>query len=375
MSASTARAPSLSGFSILITASRRTAEWSAAFTRLGAHVTLSPTLSIAPITDTEVILGSTRSVIADPPDDVIVTTAIGWRSWVEIADANGLEPDLMRALAKTRIWARGAKVRGALQGAGLQVAMVPDTTETSDDLVRLLMAQGVQGRRLAIQLHGSADLDALQALHQAGAQIESLPVYQWGPPPDPGAVDRAIAQVCTRGFDAIVFASAPGARAFLRAARALDMYDEMVSALQRDVVLAAVGPVTAEPLRQVGLEPLLPDRFRLGAMVRALAARLSGQVDQYPLEPGGLLELRGQHALVDGLEVPLSPSQLALLRRLCAQAGDVVTREQLLAALPGTAQDLHAVEVNMSRLRSALGRPGLIQTVVKRGYRLAVPLG
>ncbi|MER5522663.1 winged helix-turn-helix domain-containing protein, partial [Streptomyces sp. NPDC002763] len=41
-------------------------------------------------------------------------------------------------------------------------------------------------------------------------------------------------------------------------------------------------------------------------------------------------------------------------------------------ALPGAGRDEHAVETAMARLRTALGAPKLIQTVVKRGYRLAL---
>lgn len=52
--------------------------------------------------------------------------------------------------------------------------------------------------------------------------------------------------------------------------------------------------------------------------------------------------------------------------------GWVVARADLLRALPGGGTDEHAVETAMARLRTALGAPRLIQTVVKRGYRLAV---
>jgi uroporphyrinogen-III synthase len=38
--------------------------------------------------------------------------------------------------------------------------------------------------------------------------------------------------------------------------------------------------------------------------------------------------------------------------------------------LPG-ATDLHAVEVAIARLRAGLGCTGVVETVVKRGYRLA----
>jgi uroporphyrinogen-III synthase len=39
--------------------------------------------------------------------------------------------------------------------------------------------------------------------------------------------------------------------------------------------------------------------------------------------------------------------------------------------MPGGA-DEHALEVALSRLRQTLGVPGLIATVVKRGYRIDV---
>ena len=49
-----------------------------------------------------------------------------------------------------------------------------------------------------------------------------------------------------------------------------------------------------------------------------------------------------------------------------------MSRAELLAAQPGGAGDEHAVENAIGRLRAALGVPGLVQTVVRRGYRLAL---
>ena len=45
--------------------------------------------------------------------------------------------------------------------------------------------------------------------------------------------------------------------------------------------------------------------------------------------------------------------------------------EETAIALEGGG-DEHAMEVSLSRLRQSLGRPGLVSTVVKRGYRLDV---
>ena len=76
--------------------------------------------------------------------------------------------------------------------------------------------------------------------------------------------------------------------------------------------------------------------------------------------------------MLDERVLALSPSSLAVLRALAAARGSVVSREQLLAVLPGDSADVHASEVAVARLRDSIGARGLVQTVVKRGYRLAV---
>jgi len=60
---------------------------------------------------------------------------------------------------------------------------------------------------------------------------------------------------------------------------------------------------------------------------------------------------------------------MAVLRALVDARGRVLSRAELLAALPRGC-DEHAVEMAVARLRAALGGPEFVQTIVKRGYRL-----
>jgi uroporphyrinogen-III synthase len=85
-----------------------------------------------------------------------------------------------------------------------------------------------------------------------------------------------------------------------------------------------------------------------------------------------VLEVRRGGALLDGELMPLTRTGHAVLTALAEAGGDVVNRSQLLASLPGATSDVHAVEVAVARIREACGAKGLIQTIVKRGYRLAV---
>ncbi len=76
--------------------------------------------------------------------------------------------------------------------------------------------------------------------------------------------------------------------------------------------------------------------------------------------------------MVDSALRPLSPAGLTLLKALARRPGRVVSRQALLTELPGGGDDTHAVETAMARLRAGLGDSRMIQTVVKRGYRLFV---
>ena len=51
---------------------------------------------------------------------------------------------------------------------------------------------------------------------------------------------------------------------------------ELLAAFRGGMLAATVGPVTAAPLLELGIEPLVPERFRMGAMLKQLTDALSG---------------------------------------------------------------------------------------------------
>jgi uroporphyrinogen-III synthase len=119
----------------------------------------------------------------------------------------------------------------------------------------------------------------------------------------------------------------------------------------------------------VGLMPVHPRQGRLGALVRTVVLDLAERVSAIET-PAGVLRIRASAATLDHRPLSLSPSGLAVLRRLAREPGRVVTREHLLHALPGGSRDPHAAEVAVARLRDALGPHQLVRTIMKRGYVL-----
>ena len=363
--------PVLAGCRVLVTAQRRSEELAGALIRRGAEVVCAPTLGVVPHIDEESLLARTREILAVPVDTLVVTTAIGFRGWLDTAETAGLAEDLLDVLSGVRLVARGPKARGALQAAGLRADWVAES-ETSAEIADFLLTEGVQGQRIAVQHHGAGDDGLDDRLTRGGAAVTNLEVYRWGPPPDPDAVEAAALQLASGGFDAAVFTSAPGASAWLRELVRLDL-----SARVRDQVgegrllVAAVGPVTADPLQVAGMRPVVPDRARMGALVRRVIMDLGDDAGGvHTCE--GVLRLQASAATLDHVVLPVSRNGLAVLRRLAETPGRVVSREKLLEVLPGDSDDPHTAEVAVARLRDAVGSRRLVRTVIKRGYVLEV---
>ncbi len=361
--------PTLAGCTMLVTADRRAAELGAALQRRGAVVRYAPALSMVPNESDALLIAGTRALLADPPDIAVVTTGIGFRAWIEAADAIGLADELVAALGRARLVARGPKARGAIQAAGLQADWVAES-ETSAEIAEVLLDEGVAGRRITVQHHGSGADGLDEAFTAAGARVQSLVVYRWGPPPDPAALDASVRSTAAGEIDTVVFTSAPGCSAWLAAVDAAGVDPQVRSLFQAgSVVAAAVGPITAQPLIDRGIVPLVPARGRLGALVRTIVDHYGGLRTVETV--AGRLRVHRRAAVLDGRVLALSPTGIEVLRLLADAHGEVVTPAQVLAALPGESTDAHAAEVAIARLRQAAGSRDLVRTVVKRGYRLA----
>ncbi len=360
----------LAGFTVGVTAARRAEELGALLQRRGATVVHAPALRIVPLADDGELLAATKEIIDQVPDVVVATTAIGFRGWVEAADGWGLGEQLLGRLRGVRLLARGPKVKGAIRAAGLTEEWSPSSESLAEVLDRLL-EEGVDGDRVAVQLHGEPLPGFVESLRAAGAEVVPVPVYRWMPPEDLTPLDRLLDAAVTRGVDALTFTSAPAAASLLSRAEDRGLLDDLLSALAHDVLPACVGPVTAIPLQARGVDTVQPERFRLGPLVQLLCQELPARARSLPIA-GHRVEIRGHAVLVDGDLKPVPPAGMSLLRALARRPGWVVPRADLLRALPGAGRDEHAVETAMARLRTALGAPKLIQTVVKRGYRLAL---
>jgi uroporphyrinogen-III synthase len=361
----------LAGFTIGVTADHRRDELGELLEQHGARVVLAPALRIVPLADDSHLRAATVACVNDPPQVVVATAGIGLRGWLEAAEGWGMAEALRARLAASYLIARGPKAPGVARAAGLVDAWSPESEsceEVLEHLLRTAFPTGVAGLRVAVQSHGGPQQEFSATLRQAGARVVEVPVYRWAPPADPAPLRRLVDLTANRLVDAVTFMSAPAVMSLLRAAG--DDDGAMLDALRTDALAACVGPVTAAPLRALGVPVVTPARARISALAHTL-------VDELPLRArtlkiaGAVITLRGHAAVIDGALRPLAPGPMAVLRALAESPGRVLSRNALLRSLPRGA-DEHAVEMAVARLRAALGGSAFVQTVVKRGYRLRV---
>jgi uroporphyrinogen-III synthase len=210
----------LRGFRIGVTSDRRSADLIAALERRGAQVLHAPALTIAPNDQDDSLIIETRRLIAARPEVVLVTTGYGMRRWLDAADAAGLGAELTAALETAQIFARGPKAHGAVRAAGLLDAQTSDL-DTTASLVDAVIAAGLPGRRVAVQLHGYTDKIALTRLAEFNDCVMTVTPYRWVRPNPPDRLTRLIKAACQRQLEALTFTSAPAAAATLEAAEAL----------------------------------------------------------------------------------------------------------------------------------------------------------
>jgi DNA-binding response OmpR family regulator len=125
----------------------------------------------------------------------------------------------------------------------------------------------------------------------------------------------------------------------------------------------------------IGADDYLAKPFafaELVARVRALARRALPAIPPVLVRGDLRLDSAQRVARRGGRLLGLSPKELAVLERLLAAGGAVVSAEELLAQVWDEEADPFSgvVKVTISRLRAKLGDPPVIETVPTAGYRI-----
>jgi uroporphyrinogen-III synthase len=368
----TSSIPPLAGWTVAVTADRRCEEQVALLERRGASVLVGPTVRTVPLVDDVPLWSAIESVIADPPEVVVLLTGIGTRAMVGAAEGMGRDAELLHVLGRSLVITRGPKAAGAAATAGIDVGW-RTPGERSVEIIERLAPQARRGARIAVQRDGSSTPLLADALRALGADVVDIPVYRWELPEDTRPARRLIEAIVDGDVDAVTFTSSPAVLHLLDLAAEAGAQDALLAALGSRVTTVCVGPVCAETAAMAGIvDAVVPRRARLGAMVQSVVAAFAGRGRTLAVGRADVT-VQGRSMFVDGRAAALSVRERAVLEVLAAASGAVVPKDRLLREVWGPGfDDAHAVEVAVARLRRGLGTAGsAVETVPRRGYRLA----
>jgi len=219
---------------------------------------------------------------------------------------------------------------------------------------------------------------------------------------DDAAIRRAlVAELTAAGYDVLEAADgAEGFRTFVEAEPGLVLTDlampvadgfELVRRVREQgetpVVVLSVRGGEADKIRalDLGADDYVVKPFSVAELLARVRAQLRRSTHEGPASvlrfPGLTFDRDRRQVLVEGREVRLTPTELAILELLAQQAGKPVTIRQIIGRVwqgaPGTSPD--TVRVHVGSLRKKLepdpARPRFIVTEPWVGYRfVAEPL-
>jgi len=205
-------------------------------------------------------------------DWIILTSAQAVRAVVKRGEE--LERSLMRSGSKLRIASVGPVTAEAARQAGLPVEYVAET-HTGAALAEEL-GDRLQGAKVFLPRSDRANPDLPPALKRRGAQVTEVIAYRTLKPTD---VDqRNLRQIAEGAADAVLFFSPSAVQHFAEL-----FGGEQLRALQDKLAITAVGPVTANVLRQAGVgRTVLAGDTTAAAVVNALEKHFAGTVKRAP---------------------------------------------------------------------------------------------
>jgi len=109
------------------------------------------------------------------------------------------------------------------------------------------------------------------------------------------------------------------------------------------------------------------------ARIRAVMRKTSTNGHGAPMRVGGLeVDERTRRAVLDGIELNLTPKEFDILAALVRDPGAVLSRRRLLEEVWQTTWygSAKTIDVHVGALRRKLGDPGWIETVRGVGFRL-----
>ena len=249
----------LFGKRVLVTRTRAQAsELSRALAAEGAETIELPTIEMAPSFDARAVAAAIEDVRTSAYGWAIFSSANAVREFMRHVREAGLDA---RAFGRAQIAAIGSGTVQALGEFGLSADLVPERY-VAEGLLEAFSTRVMRGVRVLLPRAEGARPEIVGGLEAMGARVDELTLYRSEVPAE---VDAEGMQRLRAGeIDIVTFASSSAVRNLVA------MLDGDVAPL-RATTIAVIGPITAQAVRDAGLEPaVVAEEYSIEGLVRAL---------------------------------------------------------------------------------------------------------
>ncbi|PLT33471.1 uroporphyrinogen-III synthase [Bacillus sp. V5-8f] len=265
----------LEGKKIALAGQRKNEELSKLVENLGGIPLVRPAQGTVFLDETN-IESDIKELVGGNFDWFIFTTGVGTDTLHTIAGKMGLDREFVEALRNAKVAARGYKTVNVLKKLGI-TPLVRDDDGSTAGLVRELSAHDVKGKKVALQLHGDPAPRLIGFLDEQGCDYREILPYKHVPP-QTEVMEQLLSELLNGDIDAVNFTSTPQARFLMSFAREKNVEEQILHTFATNVVAVAVGKVTAQALREEGIERIIvPENERMGSAIVALGQYYQGQ--------------------------------------------------------------------------------------------------
>jgi uroporphyrinogen-III synthase len=261
------------GRTIAVPESREIEVFAGLLERRGARVVRCPLVAILDAPDPGPVLEWSRRLAAGAFDDLILLTGEGLRRILSCIERHepALRAQFVGHLGPIRKITRGPKPARVLRELGMKAELAAEQP-TTDGVIATLRRVELQGRRVAVQLYGTEpNRPLVDFLEGAGAVVSTVAPYVYADAADEQAVRNLATQLAAGDIDAIAFTSSAQVDRLMAV-----VTEEGARAALANTLVAAIGPVVADKLRQHGIDArLMPEEsFFLKPLTRVLEEAL-----------------------------------------------------------------------------------------------------
>jgi|WetSurMetagenome_2_1015567.scaffolds.fasta_scaffold05771_2 uroporphyrinogen-III synthase len=267
------KTPSLNGKTIAITRPAGQAEEAGNLIKeKGGSPYYIPAIEIKGLSNFEPIKKFLAEMLDLEVDYVIFMSTNGVKHLFNSAQEIGQTSQLKEGLAATFVIAVGPKTAEVLEKEySVHVSLIP-TKYSSEGLIECFEEGEVFGKKIRIPRTSNATPTLTDKLKEMGADVQEIYVYESGLPNDEETKTKFFNDLTVGKIDAMVFGSGLSAKNIFKMLSGKTSMEKLREIVNSKVTIVAIGPTTAEALKELGVNvDVMPEDYLFEKALAALA--------------------------------------------------------------------------------------------------------